>query len=91
MDDFVTFFVAGQETTANTVSFLMRECQSKEIKEKLTQEIDNVIGEKMFIEFEDLMSLEYTTMAMKEALRLYPPVALTFRYPRIVILHSQLE
>ena len=77
----MTFFVAGQETTANTVSFLMRECgQNKEIKEKLREEIDDVIGEKNFIEFDDLTGLEYTTMAMKEALRLYPPVALTFRY-----------
>ncbi len=25
VDDFVTFFVAGQETTANTVAFIMRE------------------------------------------------------------------
>ncbi len=26
LDDFVTFFIAGQETTANTMSFLLMEC-----------------------------------------------------------------
>lgn len=46
---------------------------------RLQNEIDNTIGEKSVIEYEDLTKLNYLDMVVKETLRLYPPVPVTSR------------
>lgn len=73
-DDFVTFFVAGQETTANTLAFSFLELARKpEIVKKAREEIDRVLGERTEVTFQDVNELKYCSAIFKETLRLYPP------------------
>ena len=74
VDDFVTMFGAGQETTANTLSFSFLEIgRNPEIAKKAREEIDRVLGERTELTFQDVGELKYCSAIFKEALRLYPP------------------
>ncbi|NP_001079780.1 cytochrome P450 family 46 subfamily A member 1, gene 2 L homeolog [Xenopus laevis] len=80
LDNFVTFFVAGQETTANQLSFaVMSLGRNPETLKKAQAEIDEVIGSKRDIEYEDLSKLKYLSQVLKETLRLYPTAPGTSR------------
>ncbi|KAM4014201.1 cholesterol 24-hydroxylase-like isoform 1-T1 [Anomaloglossus baeobatrachus] len=80
VDNFVTFFIAGQETTANQLSFALMELgRYPEVLAKVQAEVDEVIGSKRDIEYEDLKKLQYLTQVLKETLRLYPTVPGTSR------------
>uniref|UniRef100_A0A8C6Z4L9 Cholesterol 24-hydroxylase n=1 Tax=Nothoprocta perdicaria TaxID=30464 RepID=A0A8C6Z4L9_NOTPE len=81
LDNFVAFFVAGHETTANQLSFtVMAVAQHPEILERLQAEVDEVIGAKRHIDYEDLCKLKYLSQVLKESLRLYPPIPGTLRW-----------
>ncbi|XP_026547342.1 cholesterol 24-hydroxylase-like, partial [Notechis scutatus] len=81
VDNFVTFFVAGHETTANLLSFTIMElARHPEIVTKLQAEVDEVIGVKRDVAYEDLRKLKYLSQVLKEILRLYPPVAGVMRW-----------
>ena len=73
------FVLAGFDTTANTLSttiwFLARNPKSQE---KLMEEIDDVCGRdgSKAVTYEELNSLRYADMVMREALRFYPIAAL---------------
>ncbi|KAM3850895.1 cholesterol 24-hydroxylase [Vipera latastei] len=47
---------------------------------RLQAEVDEVIGVKRDIVYEDLRKLEYLSQVLKEILRLYPPVPCTMRW-----------
>lgn len=73
-DDFITFFVAGQETTANALAFCFLEIgKNPEIAKKAREEADRVLGERDQVTFQDVHELKYCSAIFKEALRLYPP------------------
>lgn len=73
-DEVITIFLAGHETTANALSFaLYLLAQHPDAKQKIADEVKQVIGTGP-ITYENVMKLEYTTMVIKEAMRLYPPV-----------------
>ncbi|KAM8847245.1 cholesterol 24-hydroxylase-like isoform 1-T1 [Synchiropus picturatus] len=73
VDNFVTFFIGGQETTANQLAFCVRELgRYPEILEKLRKEVDEVLGMKQEIVSDDLGRLVYLTQVLDEVLRLYP-------------------
>ena len=79
-DDFTTLFVAGQETTSNTLSFCFQEIgRNPEIAKKAREEIDRVLGERTEVTFQDVNELKYCTAIFKEAMRLYPPVPMITR------------
>ncbi|XP_038601969.1 HHIP-like protein 1, partial [Tachyglossus aculeatus] len=81
VDNFITFFIAGHETTANQLAFTILELsRHPEILEKLQAEVDEVVGCKRDIEYEDLGKLQYLSQVLKEALRLYPPGPGTSRW-----------
>ncbi|KAL0963162.1 hypothetical protein UPYG_G00350520 [Umbra pygmaea] len=81
LDNFVTFFIAGQETTANQLAFAVMELgRLPEILEKVKQEVDDIIGMKQEISFDDLGKMTYLTQVLKETLRLYPTAPATSRY-----------
>ncbi|KAJ7345172.1 hypothetical protein JRQ81_001122 [Phrynocephalus forsythii] len=81
LDNFVTFFFAGHETTANQLSFTLMELgRHPEIVAKLQAEVDEVIGVKTDIAYDDLGKLEYLSQVFKEILRLYPPAPGTMRW-----------
>ncbi|KAM5240034.1 cholesterol 24-hydroxylase isoform 2-T2 [Hipposideros larvatus] len=80
LDNFVTFFIAGHETSANHLAFTVMELSRQpEILARLQAEVDEVIGSKRHLDYEDLGRLQYLSQVLKESLRLYPPAWGTFR------------
>nr|AUX14953.1 cytochrome p450 CYP46A4 [Kryptolebias marmoratus] len=80
LDNFVTFFIAGQETTANQLAFCVMELgRHPEILEKVRKEVDDVIGMKQDISYDDLGKLVYLSQVLKETLRIYPTAPGTSR------------
>ena len=83
-DEAVTLFLAGHETTANTLAwtfYLL--AKHPEVEAKLVAELDRVLaGRKPTLQ--DLGQLTYTDWIIKEAMRLYPPAwALNIRTPQV--------
>ncbi|XP_022088639.1 cholesterol 24-hydroxylase-like [Acanthaster planci] len=80
IDEFVTLFIAGQETTANLLSFTLVELgHHPEVLHRLKTEVDAVVGDKDFLEYTDISKFKYMMQVLKETLRLWPPVAGTSR------------
>ena len=80
IDELNTFFFAGFETSTCGIVFLMYcLCTHPEWQDKCREEINEVLGERNFIEWEDLPKLVCVTNCLKESLRLYSPVTLVQR------------
>ncbi|XP_077442861.1 cholesterol 24-hydroxylase-like [Stigmatopora argus] len=80
LDNFVTFFIAGQETTANQLAFCIMElARNPDILEKVQKEVDDVVGMKREISYDDLGKLVYLSQILKETLRIYPTAPGTSR------------
>ncbi|KAI8090035.1 cytochrome P450 [Halteromyces radiatus] len=75
------FFLAGHETTANTMSFcLYNLAMNKEVQEKARQEVIKVLGDDpvdVLPSIEELRQIPYLDMVLKENLRRYGPAAMT--------------
>ncbi len=72
-DEVMTLFLAGHETTANTLSWSwMLLSQNPAVEEKLHAELDTVLAGRTPVTA-DLPALLYTAQVVREALRLYPP------------------
>uniref|UniRef100_A0A673GZ71 Cholesterol 24-hydroxylase n=1 Tax=Sinocyclocheilus rhinocerous TaxID=307959 RepID=A0A673GZ71_9TELE len=81
LDNFVTFFIAGQETTANQLSFAIMELgRQPEIYKRAKAEVDEILGTKRNISYEDLGKFTYLSQVLKETLRLYPTAPGTSRW-----------
>lgn len=82
IDDFITFFIAGQETTANTLGFCFLELgKNTELADKARKEISEVLGERTEITYQDISKLKYCSCIFKEALRIHTPVVIISRSP----------
>ena len=83
-DELMTIFVAGHETTANSLAwtfYLLS--QNTNVQEKLHKEIDAVLDNGNAIpSIEYIPRLEYTESIFREALRLFPPIWSIRRYVR---------
>lgn len=91
-DDFITFFVAGQETTANTLAFCFLEFGKRpDIVKQARDEIDRVLGERTELTYQDINDLKYCSAIFKEALRLYPPVSLIERTSNKIVTINKYE
>ncbi len=80
-DEAFTLFVAGNETTANALTwtfYLLS--QNPEIAQQLQAELDRVLQGRS-PNYTDIESLPYTRMVLSEALRLYPPAWIMLRKP----------
>lgn len=72
-DEAITLFLAGHETTANTLNWTFTMlAQHPEIEAKLHAELDAVLAGRTPT-LADLAHLPYTEMVIKESMRLYPP------------------
>ncbi|XP_066515821.1 cholesterol 24-hydroxylase-like [Hoplias malabaricus] len=81
LDNFVGFFIAGQETTANQMSFaIMALGRHPDILKRARDEVDQVLGTKRDILYDDLGKLTYLSQVLKETLRLYPTAPGTTRW-----------
>ena len=73
IDEFITIFIAGQETTASSLGFALYEILSNpHVETKLLSEINEVLGEQGNVEFGDLPKLKYLGQVLEETLRLHP-------------------
>ncbi len=72
-DEVITMFLAGHETTALTVSYTwLLLMQNPDIKKRLFEEIDEVLGDRLATD-DDVKALPYLTAIIKESLRMFPP------------------
>jgi cytochrome P450 len=72
-DEAMTLFLAGHETTANTLTwtwYLLS--QHPDVERRLHQELDEKLHGRLPT-FEDIPNLAYTEMVVAESIRLYPP------------------
>ncbi|KAK3603580.1 hypothetical protein CHS0354_017293 [Potamilus streckersoni] len=68
------FFVAGYETTATLLTyFLYAMAAHPEIQEKLTEELDSVMGQEE-PNYDNIHELKYLEQVVSETLRMYPPL-----------------
>ena len=79
IEEFVTFFVAGMDTTGHTVtlaSYFLH--QNSELKPRLLEEIDEHFKDINNISFETLMKCDVATAFLKEVLRYMHPASAIF-------------
>jgi cytochrome P450 len=73
MNEAMTIFGAGHETTAYTLTFAWYALsQNPRVAEKLHEEVDSILNGRAAT-LDDLPNLPYTERVIKETLRLYPP------------------
>lgn len=78
-DNVVTFIGAGHETTALTLTFaLYLVANAPEVQDRLVREVLDVCGDRP-IDAAMVDDLVYHEQVIKEAMRLYPPVAIIDR------------
>lgn len=69
------FLIAGHETTASSLSWVMYNLsKNPEVEKKMVQEIFSVFGDRENITHEDLDKLQYIDCVINETLRIDPPV-----------------
>ncbi|XP_033496469.1 cytochrome P450 4B1-like [Epinephelus lanceolatus] len=75
-----TFMFEGHDTTASGMSFILY-CLAchPEHQKMCREEIIQALDGKDTMEWKDLSKIPYTTMCIKESLRLYPPVPMISR------------
>jgi cytochrome P450 len=72
-NELLTLVLAGHETTANALSFIFYLLsRHPEVSRRLAAEVEDVLAGRP-PSLADLKRLEYTTMVIEEAMRLYPP------------------
>jgi cytochrome P450 len=73
-DEMAVIFLAGHETTANTLSWaLYLISQAPDVEARLVSEINEVL-EGRTASFDDVINLKFARAVVDETLRLYPPV-----------------
>ncbi|XP_077994508.1 cytochrome P450 4F4-like [Glandiceps talaboti] len=81
-DEVDTFMFEGHDTTASGISWILYNLAiNPEHQEKCRQEADRILTGKdnKQIEWDDLGSLSYTTLCIKESMRIRPPVPIVAR------------
>lgn len=74
IDDFVTFFSSGHETTSSILSFCVLElAHNQDALTRVEREIKEVLGTRNDVTYDDLPRFKYLDCCLKETLRLYPP------------------
>ncbi|MEO8764985.1 MAG: cytochrome P450 [Ginsengibacter sp.] len=80
-DEITTIFMAGHETTAQTLSWIFYHlAKEKHLQHKIREEGERFLKDRLPV-FEDLSHLGYTRQVINEALRMYPPIWAIVRKP----------
>ncbi|KAI8854068.1 cytochrome P450 [Chytridium lagenaria] len=75
LDEVFALFLAGGETTANSIVFAIYLLdQHPKVLERMQDEIEAVVEDSELITWDDLPQLEHTECVIKETLRLRPTV-----------------
>lgn len=81
-DQALIFLLAGHETTATSLTFTLHLLgRHPDVQQRVLGEVRGVIGDRA-PSMADTRELEYTTMAIKEAMRLYPAA---YAIPRLAV------
>ena len=73
IDEFLTIFVAGQDTTANSMSFaLYGVISNPHVEAKLLNEVREVLGNRNHVELDDLAKFKCLGQILDESLRKHP-------------------
>jgi cytochrome P450 len=76
-DNIANFLLAGHETTAQSLSFLIYSlAEHQDVQEKARKEILDVIGNNP-LTYENVQKLDYLAMVIKEQMRMYPPISIS--------------
>ncbi len=79
VDECLTIFTAGHETTANALAWSWYLISTHpQVAQRLQEEVDGVLQGRI-PGFDDLPELPYTRAIMEEAMRLYPPAVAVIR------------
>ncbi|TYA74549.1 cytochrome P450 [Seonamhaeicola marinus] len=79
IDEILILFVAGHETTANALTFILKLlAQDNQVLKKVQNEVA-VVHKKDLEPLKEIGHLNYTKCAIEESLRLYPPAWITDR------------
>eukprot|EP01080_Neovahlkampfia_damariscottae_P005827 gene5827-9650_t len=74
------FFVAGHETTATTLSFIIQLlAKHQDVQDKARKEILNICPDEKDLDYAITKKFDYILMIIKETLRLFPPASVINR------------
>ena len=83
VDECVTIFAAGHETTANGLTFaLWLLARHPAVADRLAAEVSAVVPADRAVALDDLAALPYARQVVAESLRLYPPAWIVGRQAR---------
>ncbi|MEX2586602.1 MAG: cytochrome P450 [Actinomycetota bacterium] len=87
-DQALIFLLAGHETTATSLTFTLHLLGlHPDVQQRVLGEVQRVLGDRMPA-IEDVRGLEYTTMVIKEAMRLYPAA---YAIPRLAVKDDEIS
>lgn len=73
-DEVMTIFIAGNETTANAMAWILYLLsQNPEQEQLMIQEIDEKLNAGTELTYENVMQFKYVRMVIDEGMRLFPP------------------